>query len=236
MRNLVSVAALALAFSTASARAADILAPPPPALAAAPQQPHLTFYAGLNLGGGWSANNSNYTNDSAGVLGGGQIGFNFQFAPRFLVGAEADFQGTSLSSNTNGAVFPGAIAGGFIPFSPNGGANLPWFGTVRGRAGFLLAPSILVYGTGGFAYGDVENGWTGLANTRTGWTAGGGIAWLFAHNWSLKLEYLYVNLAQSGNGGWAWGGGRRDAQFNVVRAGLNYHFNGGGSAPIIASY
>jgi outer membrane immunogenic protein len=83
---------------------------------------------------------------------------------------------------------------------------MDWFGTVRGRAGFLPAPTWLIYGTGGLAYGhvssasdvsftsttDVYNG--SASTTRTGWTAGGGAEWMFASHWTAKFEYLYVDL------------------------------------------
>ena len=74
-------------------------------------------------------------------------------------------------------------------------ANLSWFGTVRGRVGYLITPTLLIYGTGGFAYGQVD-AW-GLASTNTGWTAGGGVEWMFAPHWSAKVEYLYVDLSGS---------------------------------------
>ena len=72
-------------------------------------------------------------------------------------------------------------------------ANLSWFGTVRGRLGYLITPTLLIYGTGGFAYGQVD-AW-GFSSTHTGWTAGGGVEWMFAPHWSAKVEYLYVNLS-----------------------------------------
>ena len=91
-------------------------------------------------------------------MGGGQIGYNYQISPLFVVGLETDFQGTSLRSN----------------MLRQRQLSLPWFGTVRGRAGFALLDSkLFVYGTGGFAYGELN---TPFGNdTRTGWTAGGGV-------------------------------------------------------------
>jgi outer membrane immunogenic protein len=107
---------------------------------------------------------------------------------------------------------------------------------VRGRVGYLFIPTLLIYGTGGFAYGQVDA--FGLSNTATGWTAGGGAEWLFAPNWSAKIEYLYVSLY---NNNWNGGGGfnfgsNYNPQFNVVRAGVNYHFNWDAPAPILAKY
>ena len=120
----------------------------------------------------------------------------------------------------------------------NGGnLSLPWFGTVRGRAGYLVTPTLLLYGTAGFAYGGVDA--FQRSDTCTGWTAGGGVEWLFAPHWSAKVEYLYVDLDSSGiNGAYTgWQLGNNDhPQLNVVRAGLNYHFNFAAPAPVVAKY
>ncbi len=192
--------------------------------------------------------NGNTLGSQGGVVGGAQAGYNFQFG-QFVIGAETDFQGTSLSgggNNTPLTLFPalynnGGASGNNNYLSPVGaitGANisLPWFGTVRGRAGYLVTPTFLIYGTAGFAYGDVQ-AWS-YSNTRTGWTAGGGVEWLFAPHWSAKAEYLYVDLdsnGQTGNLGWTWGN-RFHPQLNVVRVGVNYHFNFAAPAPVVAKY
>ena len=57
----------------------------------------------------------------------------------------------------------------------NVGLTLPWFGTVRGRAGYLVTPTWLIYGTAGLAYGEVQGGASGFSNMRVGWAAGGGV-------------------------------------------------------------
>jgi outer membrane immunogenic protein len=161
-----------------------------------------------------------------------------------VVGVEADFQGTSMRSggNSNFILFPDPnFPGSFLtPLAPGGnpGIALNWFGTVRGRAGFLIMPTLLVYGTGGFAYGGVSGGFSNFENTRTGWTAGGGVEWLFLPNWSAKAEYLYTDLnsgGQTGPFGFQFGT-HRHPQFNIVRAGVNYHFNFGSQAPVLAKY
>jgi outer membrane immunogenic protein len=188
----------------------------------------------------WWAFTNNNRNNSAGVVGGGQIGFNYQFAAPILVGVETDFQGTSLGSG-------GGSNWGFGA----GGARLTWFGTVRGRLGWLVTPTLLLYGTGGFAYGQVQGGgWARFSQVGTGWTAGGGVEWMFLPNWSAKLEYLYADIGNFnrnagwltggfGDWGWASGGGDRQFRFNTVRAGVNWHFNFGGlgsNAPVLAKY
>ena len=85
-----------------------------------------------------------------------------------------------------------------------------WLGTRRGRLAVLPAPTVLVYGTGGLAYCEVQattsltqsdsSGFSGsgtgddFAYLVTGWTAGGGVEWMFTQNWSAKLEYLHYDL------------------------------------------
>ena len=252
-----------LALSTGAAFAADLPSrkEPPVYVPPAPMLTWTGFYAGLNVGGGWSANSGyngavpyvdpavagslfflpggNGSNNAGGVVGGGQIGYNYQFQS-LLVGVEADIQGTSITAGNGGnnlSVYPSPLTPGglLIPLAGNGGnVGLPWFGTVRGRVGYLITPTLLVYGTGGFAYGGLSVGpWN---NTSTGWTAGGGVEWMFMPNWSAKVEYLFTDLAGGGNGGgWNWGFGNRP-QFNIVRAGVNYHFNWGAPAPVLAKY
>jgi outer membrane immunogenic protein len=93
--------------------------------------------------------------------------------------------------------------------------RISWLGTVRARLGWLAIPTFLVYGTGGFAYGEVKSSTdinttlngpgispvaadifssSGNSLTRGGWTAGGGVEWMFLPRWSLKAEYLYYDL------------------------------------------
>ena len=108
---------------------------------------------------------------------------------------------------------------------------------MRGRVGYLVTPTLLLYGTGGFAYGQRER--FQRSNTSTGWTAGGGVEWLFAPHWSAKAEYLYVDLSSSGSTAPIPAGTSARTihpQINVVRAGVNYHFNWGAPAPVVAKY
>jgi outer membrane immunogenic protein len=187
--------------------------------------------------------NGNTVGNQGGVVGGAQAGYNYQFN-QFVIGAETDFQGTSLSGGGNNSpltLFPSPFptANHFLtPIGAITGANisLPWFGTVRGRLGYLIMPTLLLYGTGGFAYGQVDA--FGFNNTRTGWTAGGGAEWLFAPHWSAKLEYLYVDLDSNGTTGtFGWTFGQHfHPELNVVRAGVNYHFNFAQPTPVVAKY
>jgi len=190
--------------------------------------------------------NNNSSGSNGGVIGGGQVGYNYQFGTSIVIGVEADIQGTSISSNNNGnnlVAYPSPFAGGsgiLVPLAAGvGTASVPWFGTVRGRAGWLITPTLLIYGTGGFAYGGVN--WGGYTTTATGWTAGGGAEWMFLPNWSAKLEYLYVAATSSNynnNQGWIAGSGFSNSgpALNVIRAGVNYHFNWAAPAPVVAKY
>ena len=170
-------------------------------------------------------------NLGGGVLGGGQVGYNYSLTPMFLVGLETDFQGTSLPTGTG--------AGG--PYSPAAGnGGLDWFGTVRGRVGVTLMPTLLIYGTGGFAYGEFRSGLTESSAIQTGWTAGGGVEWMFMPNWSAKLEYLYSDISGGNDNGFNAGIGinnvNNHTRWNTVRAGINYHFNLFAPAPVVARY
>ena len=170
----------------------------------------------------------------SGVIGGGQFGYNYQFNPRWVIGFETDIQASGQrGSNTSTVQFSGAFCTGAVnppptcflttPFNATAvtayEAKIDWFGTVRGRLGFLANDQFLIYGTGGLAYGQVSasgitsvNGSTttfgpfatpgtgafSASATRAGYTVGGGVEGKFALNWTWKLEYLYVNLGSVG--------------------------------------
>ena len=253
---LAMSATVAAAADLPSRKGAPAYAPPPPVMTWS------GFYAGLNLGGGWGAGNGNsnawnlngwnggITNNlassgtSGGIIGGGQVGYNYAITPQVIIGAEADFQGTGLGAPGNNnqwawGLVPngnGQLVAGYYPYGGARGVSLDWFGTVRGRLGYAVMPSLLLYGTGGFVYGGVQrNGgyWgtnTGSA-TQTGWTAGGGAEWMFMQNWSAKAEYLYSDIAGSNTNEFGWNTGlslnnvNNHTRWNTVRAGVNYHFN-----------
>ena len=192
--------------------------------------PNLAYLpAGVTTGGG------------SGALGGGQVGYNLQLGQSVVIGVEADIQVTSVSGGgkPTGALYPSPFSGGaLVPAAPlnTAQASLPYVGTLRGRAGYLVTPTLLLHGTAGFAYDGVD-AW-GWANTRTGWAVGGGAEWMFAPSWSAKLEYLYADISGGGvSGGWSW---NYDANFhpqiNILRGGLNYHFSGFAPAAIVAKY
>ena len=137
-----------------------------------------------------------------GVIGGIQLGYNLQMS-NFVVGLEADIQGST--ANASRGTFTNIAP--FVPFQVAGNTSLEWMGTVRARLGVLLAPTLLAYATGGFAYGSVQHtyggdaleatrsSWFGRARTdATGWTAGAGLEWAVTNRVTLGAEYLYVTL------------------------------------------
>jgi outer membrane immunogenic protein len=164
---------------------------------------------------------------NGGVFG-GQAGYNWQPNRNFVVGVEADLQGTWQNGTDNP---PGtsattcAIAGILCTVTTNVfgvDEKLRWFGTARARLGFVPWDNVMFYVTGGAAFGEVEwNATTtnavtqtffGTANgttrtfasgtstvTHAGWTVGGGSEWVLSGPWSAKLEYLFVDLGTIGN-------------------------------------
>ncbi len=253
MKNARSIALKAATFVlfASSAFAADLPThKSPPAINELP--PLWTgVCAGLNLGGGWNASggNSNYWYSNgfnngvsnrmpAGAIGGLQFGYNYQFSPLFVAGLEADFQGTTMGSGSS----VNNMAYYVNRWNYSMGTSLNWFGTVRGRAGVAVSPSILLYGTAGFAYGDVSrNGLVLNGSVQTGWTAGGGVEWMFLHNWSAKAEYLYTSMSGGPSSVWGFYPSLRapipmnvntNTAWNTIRAGVNYHFALGATSSI----
>lgn len=143
--------------------------------------------------------------NQAAFTGGGQAGYNLQYRRSWLVGIEADINYNGVDELNSGRVpLTGSLAGGFPPVSQS--QRFDWFGTVRARVGFLPSDRLLVYATGGLAYGHMNAATNVLflsttdqyvgstSMTRLGWTAGGGVEWALTNNWSAKAEYLYVDL------------------------------------------
>ena len=205
-RIVLGAAALIAAGWTASAQAADL-----PYGSRGPytvNQPLNAYswagpYLGGNLGYAWGSVDNNLTKPT-GLVGGVQGGYNWQTGP-WVFGAEADIQATGASDT----------------FAPYKFSN-PWFGTVRGRAGYAFN-NVLFYGTAGLAFGELKGETFGLSETHTnaGWTAGVGAEFGLAPNWSAKIEYLYVDLADSN---FVVTGASNGYRFGMVRAGVNYHF------------
>ena len=224
------------------------------------------FYVGGNIGYSWGRSRNTETlsdlatgtalftntssNDVNGVIGGGQVGYNWQ-ASNWLFGLEADIQGSGEKGSST--IVCVACGDGPSNITSNLTQKLDWFGTVRGRAGILVTPTVLLYGTGGLAYGEVATGGSitgptllvplatvalpGASSTRVGWTAGAGVEGRISGNWTAKLEYLYMDLGTVDAGpatttivntlrrpvAVSYSSHFTD---NILRVGLNYHFSG----------
>ena len=180
----------------------------------------------------------------SGFIGGAQFGYNWQ-VDYLVAGLEIDFDGISAKAGT---VIPDAPPPpGFLPAPVSTSATraLDWLGTFRGRVGVTPVAPLLLYATGGLAVGERSLGIGVVApvaippvnvsnqasNTSAGWTIGAGVEWMFAPHWSLKAEYLYVDLGNiSSTIAYAYPGNSstltataRDTM-NIVRGGVSYHF------------
>ena len=216
-------------------------------------------YAGVHLGCGWGDEATkvdplphNFVSPDqapstlhlgpAGIVGGVQAGYNYQMG-RFVAGIEADFSGSAISGSksaspvlfTDGSTVRGAV-------SANQETN--WFGTLRPRLGYTVIPTLLLYGTGGLSYGNVsysantnfappgtEAYPASFSKTQAGWTAGGGVEYAFSKRWTVKAEYLYMNLGSESvianptipnppfQEGYSW-----KTTANIINFGMNYKF------------
>jgi len=257
-----------LAVAIGSANGADMALKVPPSSAA----PAWTgLYVGVNVGHGWGdphtdiagsggttifpgivagfpgfPSNFAFTDSGNarlnGLTGGGQIGYNYRLNQGWVVGVEADLQGTAQSgSNAFSDQFSMPVCANAVGRSPpvctatttlvataatGYEAKIDGFGTIRGRAGYLITDQVLLYGTGGLAYGRVEingnasipfvaiggepttsvpsTGTFDVAKNKLGYSIGGGIegrisAWLPA-NWNWKAEYLFLDLGSLDSG------------------------------------
>src|SRR6266566_3026954 len=209
---LATLATITLAaFVAGSATAADLR--PRPAAPYQPPPPPPVYswsgcYIGANIGGGWADKSFNDaaglvtgvpgadlgTHTASGVIGGGQIGCDYQ-AGVWVFGVQGMFDGSGMQGSNTDAT------GLFVVNS-----NIPWLATVTGRIGVTAAPTVLVYAKGGGAW--VRDNYTvtavpGIAlgnasSTPSGWTVGGGVEWAFAGNWTAFAEYNYLDFGTSG--------------------------------------
>jgi len=190
-----------------------------------------------------------------GFIGGGQAGYNWQRGT-WLFGLEGDLQYSDERGSGEVCLVAGCAVGTGL-FTAN--YKLDWFGTARGRVGFLPTERVLLYATGGLAYGHLSAtapliplSW---GSTRAGWTVGAGAEAAIDRNWSVKLEYLYMDLGNIGSSGASATGVvnqlntptpgfntvttttltsafRTRFTDNILRVGVNYRFGG----PVVARY
>ncbi|MET2826229.1 outer membrane protein [Mesorhizobium shangrilense] len=222
MKPTLLAAAVLAALTSTGAMAADVVASEPAPVAATYNWSG--FYAGANIGGGWShvdwaflpsLNPANHS--GSGVLGGLQIGYNFQ-NNNIVYGIEADISAADIHGGT---ACPNPT------FSCD--SKVSMLGSVRGRLGWT-ADRLLVYGTGGLGYGtvdisDVNSSGTvfGTKKTRAGWTAGAGIEYALDQHWTVKGEYKYFDLGRADyftDGEFV----RAKTQIHTAIIGVNYKF------------
>ena len=236
----ILLGAVAMIVFAAPAAAADLQARPRPyTKAPAYTAPEVVynwtgFYIGGHLGGAFAGNNS-LEGSGGRFLGGVQGGFDYQFAPNWVVGAEAQYSWLA-NNNNNGVLFPG---GTLVT------TNNDQLGSVTGRLGYTWGPALL-YAKGGYAFRDNNNIGVTVAGVpqpfttngrhQDGYTVGAGLEYMFAPNWSAKAEYQYYNF---GSTTFTTGpadilGTRFRNDEHTVKAGINYRFGWGG--PVAARY
>lgn len=174
------------------------------------------FYVGLNVGGGQGQDKyknpftgkSTHEFDFGGPLGGGTAGFNWQVNPNWVLGVESDVDASGISGST------GCPASSYTCGSSNS-----YMATVRGRIGYVPeATNMLLFVTGGGAFGDVNRSVVGLKGAhpspgdQAGFAVGGGIEDMFAPQWSVKVEYRHIEFDST------------NFESNQGLLGINYHF------------
>ncbi len=269
--GLVAVGALAAVPAMAADLRMPVKAPPMPVAA---EFSWTGWYAGINVGGSWADVPENFSlplfgasvankATSSSIVGGGQIGFNYQIN-HIVLGVEADLDGRN---NSNTFSCPVAAPTGCVPAAASASIltlhdEQNWLGTVRGRLGVAF-DRFFLYGTGGLAYGNVQHtlnetqltapGGTTLASlivsdntTRTGWAAGVGAEYAITNNWSVGVEWLHVDLGTTtlntptpavtiGGVTFNPSSATFTDRSDIVRARINYRFNLGG-APLATRY
>jgi len=254
MRFLIT--SFALALTASAAYAADAIVMEDVAVVAPDTFSWTGGYIGVNAGfagGKFKSDIDNfgqylldgsYEHNTSGFVGGVQVGYNWQLNNGWVIGAEADFQGATLKSkNSISSDY------GFYNETSEIKTKVDWFGTVRARVGYTPTERLLVYGTGGLAYGKVKTSYNWKYNsggenifdegfstskTKAGWTVGAGAEYAITSNWTLKSEYLYTDLGKAntqatyqdyvGGGYGSTGDVSSNVKFHTVRLGLNYKF------------
>lgn len=201
------------------------------------------LYVGAAVGGAWTYDKllydqgyfpTEYTKThGSGVLGGVFAGYNWQFSGNFVLGAEADIDGTSLDSK--GTNF--YDLGTFYPLTGYVIAAVPWQGSLRGRLGYAFGPALL-YATGGLAFAQIDRkyvdtaaSYTGsFSNVQTGWTVGGGIEYVLSGAWRVRAEYRFTEFGLPSDyispavNPYYEGSNRHTLTENAVKVGLIYSF------------
>jgi outer membrane immunogenic protein len=267
---LFGILALAIAAPMGAADAADLPAKSPAPPPEPPPLPHYFnwtgFYVGGNFGGGWATSDFSGTtlfrsggvttpstfsgsDNLSGILGGGQIGFNYEFPSSIVLGLEADGDW----ANINGSTSTCSTSTGVTTGCAANNVKIEDFGTVRTRLGYAWS-NVLLYGSGGWAWGGSKTTstltcvgagcpatsatFTGGNSTSSvgasGWAAGAGLEWAFTRNWTVRFEYLHLQFDDVGQGfnsaGTVTGhftsatSSTSNLEADIVRVGVNYLF------------
>ncbi|MCK1652107.1 porin family protein [Bradyrhizobium sp. 149] len=277
MKKLL-LAVTAVVLGSASVQAADLAAQYTKAPMMAAAYNWTGFYVGGNVGGAWGSSDPSTSTvfspvgyfaassvpaintvgaqgvNSSSVTGGFSAGYNWQ-VNHAVLGLEGDINYFGFKGSATGsALYPCCAPTSFTVSSQ---VSADWLATIRGRIGFLAAPTWLLYATGGAAIAEVKGNFNftdtfslatesaAIRDTRVGWTAGVGTEYAVGGGWSLKAEYLYVDLGRStvtstnltGFAGTAPSPSNVythsiDLKSNIVRVGVNYKFGG----PVVARY
>src|SRR5215212_10794602 len=247
---LLAVSTIAAAFAFAGAvKAADMIQPEPEVVS-----DWTGFFIGVHAGvaggdfeypvdincfggrceDGFSILDAEFELDSSGVFAGGQIGFNWQM-DNFLLGVVGDIAWTNLEGNleAHGDILEQTS------FDFSAGSEVNWFGTIRGRLGWLWTPSFMTYVTGGGAFGNIEasahldindNEIFDVSDDSTewGWTVGAGAEYKITDNITFLAEYLFVDLGKRDLLDEDFQGievnVEEDTQFHTLKAGFNWLF------------
>jgi outer membrane immunogenic protein len=217
------------------------------------------FYLGGDLGGSWFSNTAtwdplpsvvvfdvNQTSGKiagAGFLGAVHAGYNWQFAPFWVVGLEGDWSWTHATDHN---IQPWTAPGGGSPppgSFTNMGTTLDWMSSLRGRFGYLVTPNLMAYATGGFAWAKFTYAATNsntftysapvaFSSSQPGFALGGGLEYAINSHWFARVEYLYFQFKNNPNvigiapafpafpSNYVWSA----TNVSVARAGLSYKF------------
>jgi outer membrane immunogenic protein len=235
MKKTLAAATFAVLGGAGAANAADVYSP----AASLKDVPYVAvptwtgFYIGAHVGGAWAdlkttdtlpslaGLGNQWSNDTDGVVGGGQLGYNYQLGGNYVIGIEADFGGLGLSQRQT----PYGLPTSFYSKLNDG-----FYTDVTGRLGYAAGPA-LFYAKGGWAFFDGGLNMTDTALPRSvtktgvdGWVVGGGIEYKFTPNWGVKGEYRFFDFGEQKldlyNDGSVF---KQELKVNTVTVGVNYY-------------
>ncbi|MBX9760904.1 MAG: porin family protein [Beijerinckiaceae bacterium] len=183
------------------------------------------FYVGLNVGyvAAEELGVAPATVQASGLTLGARVGYDWQVGQSWVIGAFVDLDAGFAKETVFGVE-----------------VKTPLLASINLRAGYLIAPSTLLYVTGGYTYADIKLSApfalpVGLPGSADGYNIGAGIEHRFNNNWSVFGEYRYTALRLNNPLGVFPGPDVRDVDANVFKVGVNYRF-GGASRPVVARY